>query len=290
LAMALAHYKRSLALELRAPLLDAIARIREQQKEWLDAASHLDRLVREFPEQRARVIVRLADAYVAASHDADAQQRLEAALGSSDSPPEVASRLADIYRRTEQWAPLAELVARQSGEDKSNDERRGLLVEAAEIFLTKCSEAERAVPLLEQASRLAPDDRALKLRLAEALQDAKRPDDARSLLRDMIDSFAGRRPKERATVHFHLARLHLRIGERAQALAELEAATRIDPANPEILRMVAELARDDGQLDKAERSYRALLAVLRRADDDAPVLRSEVLVELSALAERRGEA
>jgi Tfp pilus assembly protein PilF len=105
----------------------------------------------------------------------------------------------------------------------------------------------------------------------------------------MIDAFAGRRPKERATVHFHLARLHLRIAERAQALAELEAATRIDPANPEILRMVAELARDDGQLDKAERSYRALLAVVRRADDDAPVLRSEVLVELSALASLQGE-
>ncbi len=287
--LALSHYKRALALELRAPLLDAIARIHEHQKEWLDAATHLDRLVREFPEQRPAVIIRLADAFTNASRDDAAQERLEAALGDPSAPAEVPSRLAAIYRRTQQFAPLGELIARQAEAAKTPDEQRTSLVEAAEIFLGRCAQPDRAVPLLEQASALAPEDRVLKLRLAEALQDAGRADQARALLRDMIDGFAGRRPKERATVHFHLARLHLRISERAQALAELEAATRIDPANPEILRMVAELARDDGQLDKAERSYRALLAVVRRADDDAPVLRTEVLVELSALAERQGE-
>ena len=288
-ALALAHYKRALALEVRAPLLDAIARIHERQQEWADAASNLDRLVREFPEQRSSVIVRLADAYTKASRDDAAQERLEAALSDPSSPPEVAQRLAAIYRRTSQFSPLGELIARQAESASTDADRRTALVEAAEIFLSKCSQPDRAVPLLERATSLAPDDRALKLRLGEALQDAGQADRARALLREMIDAFAGRRPKERATVHFHLARLHLRIGERAQALAELEAATRIDPANPEILRMVAELARDDGQLDKAERSYRALLAVVRRADDDAPVLRTEVLVELSALAERQGE-
>ncbi len=290
LALALAHYKRSLALEVRAPVLDAIARIHERQNESLDAAMHLDRLAREFPAQRAAVVVRLADAYVKAGRDDAAQERLEASLADADAPAEVPVRLAEIYGRTGQYAPLGELVARRADSAKTDAERRAVLVEAAEIFLVRCGKPERAVPLLEQATALAPDDRPLRLRLAEALQEAGHADRARVLLRDMIDAFAGRRPKERATVHFHLARLHLRIGERAQALAELEAATRIDPANPEILRMVAELARDDGQLDKAERSYRALLAVVRRADDDAPVLRTEVLVELSALAERQGES
>ncbi len=288
-ALALSHYKRALALELRAQLLDAIARIHEHQSEWVDAAANLDRLVREFPEQRAAVIVRLADAFSKGGRDDAAQERLEAAMADPSSPADVAQRLAAIYRRTSQFAPLGELIARQAEGAKTDADRRALLVEAADIFLGRCAQPDRAVPLLEQACALAPDDRPLKLRLAEALQDAGSPDRARALLREMIDAFAGRRPKERATVHFYLARLHLRIGERAQALAELEAATRIDPANPEILRMVAELARDDGQLDKAERSYRALLAVVRRAEDDAPVLRTEVLVELAALAERQGE-
>ena len=73
---------------------------------------------------------------------------------------------------------------------------------------------------------------------------------------------------------------------------ELDAATRIDPANPEILRTLAELARDDGQLDRAERSYRALLTVLRRQEscgEDVPISRSEVMFELSKIATLQGE-
>ncbi len=56
---------------------------------------------------------------------------------------------------------------------------------------------------------------------------------------------------------------------------------------------LAELARDDGQLERAEKSYRALLVVLRRHDDARDpnaFARSEVLLELSAIAERRGES
>src|SRR5262249_33932636 len=117
--------------------------------------------------------------------------------------------------------------------------------------------------------------------------------EARALLRTLIDEFGGRRPKERAPVHYHLAKLDMLAGDRAQALSELEAATRIDPANADILRALAELARDDGQLHRAERSYRALLAVVRRQDDpgeSTPIVKSEVLLELSEIAERQGEA
>ena len=93
-----------------------------------------------------------------------------------------------------------------------------------------------------------------------------------AILQAMIDAFGGRRPKERAPVHYQIARLELAMGNRARALVELDTATRVDPQNPEILRTLAELARDDGQLERAEKSYRALLAVLRRAreaGDDA---------------------
>jgi tetratricopeptide (TPR) repeat protein len=108
----------------------------------------------------------------------------------------------------------------------------------------------------------------------------------------MIDAFGGRRPKERAPVHYQIARLELAMGNRARALVELDTATRVDPQNPEILRTLAELARDDGQLDRAEKSYRALLVVLRRreeAGESQSIARSEVLLELSAIATRQGE-
>src|SRR5579863_1274966 len=86
------------------------------------------------------------------------------------------------------------------------------------------------------------------------------------------------------------------MGNRARALVELDTATRVDPQNPEILRALAQLARDDGQLDRAERSYRALLVVLRRKEETAErgrsagIARSDVLLELSAIASQQGEA
>src|SRR5690606_23896335 len=138
-------------------------------------------------------------------------------------------------------------------------------------------EPDTAIPLLEQASDLAPEDNAIKLALADALGAATRFEEARTLLRTLVEAFGGRRPKERAPVHYHLARLDLAVGDRARALVELDAATRIDPANPEILRALAELARDDGQLERAERSYRALLTVLRRheeATESSPITRT----------------
>ena len=52
------------------------------------------------------------------------------------------------------------------------------------------------------------------------------------------------------------------------------------------------MARSAGQLDKAERTYRALLLVVRRqppGDDEAAVGPSEVLFELHKLAASRGE-
>lgn len=284
---------RALSLELSPATLDGLARIREKLGDWGEVAEHLDRLVREFPEQRASHLLRLADAFARANRDDLAQARLEAAQGDPSTPPEAAEVLVSLYRRTEQHVPLAALLTRQAHAAGEPSKKLALLREASELYLTRCSMPAEAVPLLEAAIELAGDDRDLKLRLAEALRSSGREGEARDILKGMLEAFAGRRPKERAVVHFHMARLALAAGQRQQSLAELEAATRIDPANPEILRTVAELARDDGQLEKAERSYRALLAVVRRETDVSeatPIVRAEVLVELAAIAGRQGEA
>ena len=96
-------------------------------------------------------------------------------------------------------------------------------------------------------------------------------------------------------MHFELAQIALAKGDRPRALGELDAALRIDPAHPEILLALARLAMEDGQLDRASRTYRSLLLVVRRSrGDEAPgeegVSRAEVLFELSEIARLRGEA
>src|SRR6185437_8670743 len=203
------------------------------------------------------------------------------------------ARLATLYRERSAWPKLARLVAGAAAHAPDKATRMARLLEAARLYTERCGQAEAAIPLLEQASDLAPDDQAVRLDLAEALAKAGRFEEAGAILQAMIDAFGGRRPKERAPVHYQIARLQLSMGNRARALVELDTATRVDPQNPEILRALAELARDDGQLERAEKSYRALLVVLRRREDtrDAgAIARSEVLLELSAIAERHGES
>ncbi|MBS2011556.1 MAG: tetratricopeptide repeat protein [Deltaproteobacteria bacterium] len=290
---AIAHLQRVVALEERAPALDALARLSTVARDHEGAANYLDRL-RDMTEGPARsgITLRLADALVAAGRKGDAEARLESEVKLDPESDHVRMRLAEFYRANQGWGPLAELLTEGATHAPDKATRLSRLREAAELHRHKTGTPGRAIPLLEQAADLAPDDNAVKLALADALGAAGRFDEARNLLRVLVDAFGGRRPKERAPVHYHLARLDLAVGDRARALVELDAATRIDPANPEILRTLAELARDDGQLDRAERSYRALLTVLRRQEeitDDAPISRSEVLFELSQIAVRQGE-
>ncbi len=288
------YHARVVALAPRAASLDALARLCTTRRDPAAAAQWLERLLDVIePEGRVDATLRLVDALVDSSQTARATERLEGSLAERPDAEPLRERLAGLYREQQAWSRLAHLVADSAAHAPDKAARMARLLEAARLYTERCGEPESAVPLLEQASDLAPEDAAVRLEHAAALASAKRFDDARTILQAMIDSFGGRRPKERAPVHYQIARLELAMGNRARALVELDTATRVDPQNPEILRTLAELARDDQQLDRAEKSYRALLVVLRRREDagDTPaVARSEVLLELSAIAERQGES
>jgi tetratricopeptide (TPR) repeat protein len=287
-------HARVVALVPRATSFDALARLATTRGDPAAAAQWLERLlVVTAPEASEPIELRLAEALLAAGDTTRAAERLERAVAASPSAERLRERLVGIYREGGRWAPLAQLVAEWAGHAADKPTRMARLLESARLYSERCSEPERAIPLLEQASDLAPDDPRVRLALADVLASAGRFEDARTILQAMIDAFGGRRPKERAPVHYQIARLELAMGNRARALVELDTATRVDPQNPEILRTLAELARDDDQLDRAEKSYRALLAVLRRraeAGDSLSVARCEVLLELSAIASRQGQA
>lgn len=290
---ALAHLRDVVALEQRPEAYDALARLSAASGDHDAAATYLDRL-RELSQddERERVTLRLADALMLAGKKDAARERLEAEVRERAASDDARSRLVGIYREEMAWDRLAESLAAGAAHAPDKASRLARLLEGAELHRTKTGTPDASIPLLEQAAELSPEEASIKLTLADALGKATRYDDARAILRELIEGFGGRRPKERAPVHYQLARLDLAAGDRGRALVELDAATRIDPANASILQALAELARDDGQLERAERSYRALLAVLRRHEadsDDVPITRSEVLFELSRIADRQGE-
>jgi tetratricopeptide (TPR) repeat protein len=287
------YHSRVVALEPRVASLNALAMLATSRGDPAAAAGWLEKLV-EVAEAGERVdaTLRLAEALVRSGQAERAADRLETALAAMPEADSLRQRLASLYREQKDWQRLGQLVATSAAHASDKAGRLARLLEAATLFSDRCARPDLAVPLLEQASDLAPQDASVRLQLAGALASAQRFDEARALLQAMIDGFGGRRPKERAPVHYQIARLELAMGKRARALVELDTATRVDPQNPEILRALAELARDDGQLERAEKSYRALLVVLRRREDageQGGIARSEVLLELSVIADRQNE-
>ena len=292
-AVAEGYHERVAVLEERPASLDALGRLATARGDHGGAARWLGRLLNVVDaDRRVEATLRLAEALVGAGQPSRATERLAQSLLDTPQAEPLRDRLAALYREEGDWERLARLTADAAAYAADKPTRMARLRDAARLFSDACARPDLAVPLLEQATDLAPEDQSAALALADALARSERFDDARSMLKSMVDAFGGRRPKERAPVHYQMARLELAMGNRARALVELDTAARVDPQNPDILRALAELARDDGQLERAEKSYRALLVVLRRREESAGspgVARSEVLLELSDIAERQGE-
>ena len=225
------YHARVVALEPRAASFDALARLATTRRDPTAAAQWLERLLEVVDTPgRAGAVLRLAEALVDAGQPAQAAARLEQSLSTMPEADALRTRLATLYREQGEWARLARLIADAAAHAPDKATRMAHLLEAARLFSERCNDSDAAIPLLEQASDLAPEEPAVRLALADSLAHGKRFDDARVILQGMIDAFGGRRPKERAPVHYQVARLELAMGNRARALVELDTATRVDPA------------------------------------------------------------
>ena len=209
-----------------------------------------------------------------------------------ESALELRLLLAELYRKAEMWEPLARHLTRSLPLVKDDKLAREFAREASSIYLHKLGSPAKAIPALETALTLDPTDRDLRTALAIGQRVAGKLTEARAALTELINDFGRRRSPERAALHVELARVSLAEGKADEAMAEMEAASKMDVSNAAIQKELAEMARSAGQLDKAERTYRALLLVVRRqppGDDEIAVGASEVLFELHKLAQARGE-
>lgn len=295
---------RAVAAHRRAAALGALAseaslaRLLSACGDHAAAAEVLSRIcARTPPEALVEPALRLVEALCAAGDPGAARAELRGAVQATRGAPALREKLAAMYREAGEWSALAGMLAEDAARAPDRAARASRLREAAELYLSRARDAAAAVPLLIEAAELTPDDPAVQLKLASARRASGDHEGAAEALRAVITAYGGRRPKERALVHFELAQVALGKGERARALGELDAALRIDPAHPQILQAMARLAFEEGQLERAARTYRALLMVVRRPRGDEAgllgaddVARAEVLFELSEIARLRGEA
>ena len=162
-----------------------------------------------------------------------------------------------------------------------------LLRAAADIHLARRNRAEDAIPILERAAQLVPHDRELLLALCDAYNAAQRGRDAAQVLEKVIASFGNRRTKELALYHHRLARALAQLGDKDVALAQLDMAFKIDPGSVSVLRDLGVLAFETNDLDRAQKTFRALL--LQRLDPSAGISKGEVFYYLGEISAKQGD-
>src|SRR5690606_19362615 len=106
----------------------------------------------------------------------------------------------------------------------------------------------QAVPLLEAARELDPQNLELERRLALALSRSGHHDRALELLRARLEQYGERRPRERGDVHRQLAHALLASGDAGAALNELKLAAEVNPGHAGIVYELARHASDLGDL------------------------------------------
>ncbi|AKF05991.1 Membrane protein in colicin uptake-like protein [Sandaracinus amylolyticus] len=288
---AISAHRRVVALDVTTDALDALARLHLERNEAAQAGEWLEkRLEHAKGAERIPLALRLAEARLLAGRNDRAMHALERALSEDRGARDVRERLADLYRRAESWEQLAALLSDGVGHVSDETTQLAFVREAAEIYRKRLDRPELAIPIMERGVQLAPDDQELRSTLAAGLRVAGRLDEAREILEKLASEFGRRRSPERAAVHFQLAQVAHAAGDLKQALEQLDKASSMDLGHPGILKMSGDLAREAGQLDRAERSYRALLLLVRRQASEGHELSvgvSEVLYELSRLATER---
>jgi len=285
---ALADYQRGADFGGEAAL-EALARIHDAAGDPASAARALERLCAvSSAETLGERSLRLAAAYTTLGDAKRARECLEHARVHALETAAVRRRLGELYRDARDYAALAALLEEEARRAVEAPARLGYLREAATLHVKERNDPAAAVPLLEQAVELEQDDAQLRVSLALALHASSRHEDAARVLREQIQRYGARRPKDRAQVHFELARVLLAAGHEPDALAELDAASRIDPTHPGITQLLANVAFRQGELDRAERMYRALL--LTAGKDESGPGRTEALVALGEIAARRGDS
>ena len=290
---ALDAHRRVVSLAPTSEALAALARLHRERGEPESAARWLEQqLAGVSADERTDIVLDLGRVYVEAEQPERAIAALEKALEEDARSLALRELLLDLYRQTQAWEPLADLLTESLPHVPDEERAASFAREAVEIYRRRLDRPDRAVPALERAVELVPDDNAMKLMLARGLRMVGRTAEARDALAALIEGFGRRRSPERAAVHVELAQVHRADGDLDAAFAELDTASKMDVGNAHVLRALAQLAKERGQLDEAERSYRALLLVVRRQVDDgdeSAVGASEVLFELSRIAREKGE-
>lgn len=299
--------------------LEAVARLAEERAAWDKAERALATLLAGASGEAAvATALRLANARKELGDDEGVEDALKRALDADPTNGDVRERLGQLYERTKKWGDLANLLASNADVIAAAHGNGGVVLDAApvgrgsnppgvsvppppahvveqvkllrraaEIHLGERRAPADAVPVLERVTELVPGDRELLLLLCDAYTASQRERDATAVLEKIIASFGGKRTKELSVYHHRLGRALSTLGEKDVALTQFDLAFKIDPGSVEVLRDLGVLALETNDLERAQKTFRALL--LQRLDAQSGISKGEVFCYLGEISMKQGD-
>ncbi|MDW8362655.1 MAG: tetratricopeptide repeat protein [Myxococcales bacterium] len=289
-AAAIRTYSRIVETHGEQPeALAALAELHERAGDAAQQCAALERLAAvQAPEQAVRTWLRVARIADERLGDADRTERaLLAAHENDPTSAEVRAQLRTLYEKQARYEPLAAMLLVEEAATPDPQQRVALLRAAADLYELRLGQPARAAELLERAAGLLPDDRDVLLRLCDLYVRVGRGTDAVAALERVVASYGNRRVKELAVYLHRLALALEAMGQREAALARMDAAFKIDLTNPVILRDMGRMQLEAGQLEAAQKAYRALL--LQKLDPSLGVSKADVYAALGDIEMRRGD-
>ncbi|MET0285281.1 MAG: tetratricopeptide repeat protein [Polyangiales bacterium] len=289
-ARALGFYERAAEHSPRnVDALRSLARLYLINGEAERAAAQLESLLAQLSGaekvEAAYALAEISERELANTERAEAA--LRTALEVGERAPESRERLLQLYERTGAFAQLAKLLAEEAERAPDSAHKVAFLRKGAELYRDKLNDPSNAATLLERAAQLVPDDRSVLIPLSELYLASGREVDAIPTLQKVVASYGGRRSKELAVYHRLLAKAYRHGGNVDKALVELEAAYKVDLTNVGVLADLGMLAYEQGDLERAQKTFRGLL--LQKLDRDAPITKADVYFFLGEISRQQGD-
>jgi tetratricopeptide (TPR) repeat protein len=242
----------------------------------------------EPPHQGLATAHALADLAAARLHDPEVVQRaLLTARRIAPRDANTISKLRQFFESRGAYEALAQLLQEEAAMREKPADQAAMLREIALLYAKRIGDAARGITYLERAMQLSPGDRETAAALCDLYIAAGREKDAIPVLEQVIASYGGRRAKEVASYEHRLGRAYEGTGNSEEAYKHYDAAFRIDLTSVPVLRDLGRLCLARGDLDRAQKTYRALL--LQKLGDDAGIHKADVYYHLGEISMKQGD-
>jgi tetratricopeptide (TPR) repeat protein len=237
-------------------------------------------------KEQADVTFRLGKLAAEEGGEAAAEPWLRRVLELDPAHPGAGDALLGLARSAGRWDEVAALQAQRLPSEPAK--QLTALVEIAQLYLTKLSQPKAALPFLEKARALAPDDPAVQEPLADLYFADNRLDEALPVYRALADRMQkARRMKDVARLRARIAAIAEARGDQKLALDEYLAAHQIDPAYAPTMTALAKLYMVAADWEKARGILRKML--LQNLDASAGVTKADVYLKLGEIHEKLNE-